>query len=148
VRVPLRLVVALAVLVGASLAGPSFARAAEQTIVLKAGLYAIKPYAAEQGIVRVPSPGLDGYLTGLKVELVDQAGKVLSYRDVMLTTSSSPTSCGATPSARTTPASAARPSALLPSASSASAKRASRWRFRKATGIPSPPQISGAWSTC
>ena len=83
-RAPLRLVVALAVLVGVSLTGPSFAHATEQTIVLKAGPYTIKPYVAEQGIVRVPSPGLDGYLTGLKVDLVDQAGKVLSYRDVML----------------------------------------------------------------
>ena len=34
--------------------------------------------------MRVASAGLDGYLTGLKVDLVDQAGKVLSYRDVML----------------------------------------------------------------
>ncbi len=79
-----RLLVLLAVLAGASAAGPGLARAAEQTFVLKAGPYTIKPYVAEQGIVRAPSPGVNGYLRALRVDIVDRSGRVLGDHDVML----------------------------------------------------------------
>lgn len=63
---------------------PSAARTAEHTVVLEAGPYTIRPYVAEQGIVRVPAPGLDGYLTAMHVDVVDAAGRVLPDDDVML----------------------------------------------------------------
>jgi hypothetical protein len=84
VPAPLRLLAALCLLALAGLGAPGLARAGDQTVVLKAGPFRIKPYVASQGILAVPTPGLDGFLTGMKVDIVDSAGRVLDYRDVML----------------------------------------------------------------
>lgn len=63
---------------------PVGAHAAEQTLTFRSGPITIKPYFTAQGQMRAESPQVDGYVTGINVELVDAAGKILGDDDVML----------------------------------------------------------------
>jgi hypothetical protein len=75
-------VAAVAALVGG--AGPGTGAAAVETLVFKTGPIQIRPYFTAQGEARAPSPKVDGYVIGMKADLVDAEGNALSYRDVML----------------------------------------------------------------
>ncbi len=67
-----------------ALAAPSLASAAVETLVLRSQAFPMKPYQVVQGMTAVPSPRVDGYVTGMTVEVVDTAGRVQTMNDVML----------------------------------------------------------------
>lgn len=67
-----------------AVAWPGAAQAAEQSLTFTTGPITIKSYFTAQGGVRAPSPTVDGYVTGLNVEVIDTAGNVLGPQDVML----------------------------------------------------------------
>ena len=67
-----------------ALAAPSLASAAVETLVLRSQAFPMKPYQVVQGMTAVPSPRVDGYVTGMTVEVVDSAGRVQTMNDVML----------------------------------------------------------------
>ena len=77
-----RLVLTITALV--ALAAPSLASAAVETLVLRSQAFPMKPYQVVQGMTAVPSPRVDGYVTGMTVEVVDSAGRVQTMNDVML----------------------------------------------------------------
>jgi len=84
VRAVLRtpLAVTSAVLVALALAGR--AEAAEQTLTFRSAPITLKPYFTAQGVEAVPSPKVDGYVVGMRVAIVDAAGRELGDEDVML----------------------------------------------------------------
>ncbi len=67
-----------------ALATPSLAPAAVETLVLRSQPFPMKPYQVVQGMTAVPSPQVDGYVVGMRVEVVDTAGRVQTMNDVML----------------------------------------------------------------
>jgi plastocyanin len=68
----------------AALVAAPQALAGEETMVFQTTAIAMKPYEVVQDALAVPSPLLDGYVVGLSVDVVDQAGRVQTPHDVML----------------------------------------------------------------
>ena len=68
----------------AALAWPGAAHAGEESLTFTTGPVMIKPYFTAQGAMRAPSPTVDGYVTGITVQVVDTAGNALGPQDVML----------------------------------------------------------------
>jgi plastocyanin len=79
----LRLVAVLGA-VAAALAFASDGHAVVQTLTFRHGPVEIKPYVTAEQLVPVASPGVDGFVTGIDVEIVDRSGHTLGYRDIML----------------------------------------------------------------
>ncbi len=63
---------------------PAGAHAATQTIVLQSAPIAVSAYGVATSYQLVPHPQVDGYVVGMKADLVDSAGKAVSPLDVML----------------------------------------------------------------
>ena len=68
----------------AALCLPGGAHAAVQELVLRSQALQLKPYGVAQGVIAVPSPNVDGYVTGMNVEVIDTSGRVQTPFDVML----------------------------------------------------------------
>jgi plastocyanin len=77
----------LAVLAAVTVVGLCFGPAAEagvQTLVFKTGPIDVTPYDAITKTLLIDSPSVDGYVTGMKADLVDADGKVVPNTQVML----------------------------------------------------------------
>ena len=77
----------LAVLAAVTVVGLCFGPAAEagvQTLVFKTGPINVTPYDAITKTQLIDSPSVDGYVTGIKADLVDATGKVVPNTQVML----------------------------------------------------------------
>ena len=68
----------------AALAFPVGAHAATQTLVFKSAPIAVPAYGVATSYQLVPHPQVDGYVVGMKADLVDASGDVVSPLDVML----------------------------------------------------------------
>ena len=74
-------------LASAALLGLAFspgARAAEQVLTFRSAPITIRPYLTVEGVQRVESPRVDGYVVGMKATVVDAQGHELGDQDVML----------------------------------------------------------------
>ncbi len=80
----LRPILALAGAALVGLAPSAGARAGEQVLTFRSAPIAIKPYFTAEGIQRVESPHVDGYVVGMKATVVDAQGRELGDQDVML----------------------------------------------------------------
>ncbi len=80
-RGPLRALCVAALL---ALAAPGGALAAVKTIVLQSAPIRIGAYGVDKGAQLVPSPREDGYVTGVRAQLVDLMGNPVPDTDVML----------------------------------------------------------------
>ncbi len=60
------------------------ARAGEQTLTFRSGPITVKPYFTATGTQVAPSPNVDGYVVGMSADVVDAAGSVVPYYEVML----------------------------------------------------------------
>ena len=63
---------------------PHTALAGEQTLTFESGPVTIKGYGVVRDVMRADSPAVDGYVTGMSAELVDESGNVVPSMDVML----------------------------------------------------------------
>jgi hypothetical protein len=63
---------------------PSAASAAVQTIVLRSAAITVPGYGVNQAIRLVPSPQVDGYVTGMSADVVDERGASVTISSVML----------------------------------------------------------------
>jgi hypothetical protein len=63
---------------------PSAASAAGQTIVLRSAAITVPGYGVNQATMFVPSPQVDGYLTGMSADVVDESGASVPISSVML----------------------------------------------------------------
>ncbi len=68
----------------ATLAFPVGAHAATQTLVLQSAPISVPAYGVATNYQLVPHPQVDGYVTGMKADLVDSSGNTVSPLDVML----------------------------------------------------------------
>jgi hypothetical protein len=75
---------ALATCVLAAFGLASVARAGTQTLVFRSQAITVKPFQAAQSVQLVPSPSVDGYVTGMSADLVDANGNVVSPSHSML----------------------------------------------------------------
>ena len=77
----------LALLTAVVVLGLAFGPAAEagvQTLVFKSGPVTVTPYDAITRTALIDSPAVDGYVTGIKADLVNAAGNVVPNTQVML----------------------------------------------------------------
>jgi plastocyanin len=63
---------------------PAGAHAEDQTLVFRSGPITIAGFGVNQGEKLVPSPDVDGYVTGMSADVVDGAGKSVPVSKVML----------------------------------------------------------------
>lgn len=63
---------------------PVGAHAATQTLVFRSSPIAVPAYGVATSHQLVPHPQVDGYVVGMKADLVDGSGNVVSPLDVML----------------------------------------------------------------
>jgi hypothetical protein len=63
---------------------PSAASAAVQTIVLRSAAITVPGYGVNQAVRLVPSPQVDGYVTGMSADVVDESGASVPISSVML----------------------------------------------------------------
>ena len=63
---------------------PSAASAADQTIVLRSAAITVPGYGVNQAVRFVPSPQVDGYVTGMSADVVDESGVSVPISSVML----------------------------------------------------------------
>jgi hypothetical protein len=80
VRIPLFALLAAA----AAVFHPGGARAGDQTLVFRSHPITIAGFGVNQGTQVVPSPKVDGYVTGMSADLVDAAGHSIPVSRVML----------------------------------------------------------------
>ena len=71
-RIARLLIAALAV----ALAVPALASAREQTLTFTTGPISVGPYAVAQQPMLAQSPAVNGYVVGMKAEVVDAKGRV------------------------------------------------------------------------
>ena len=60
------------------------ARSGEQTLVFRSAAITVQGYGVEQGMQLVPSPSVDGYVTGISADVVDENGVSMPISTVML----------------------------------------------------------------
>jgi plastocyanin len=63
---------------------PGGARAADQTLVFRSDPITVAGFGVNQGTQFVPSPKVDGYVTGMSADVVDAAGNSVPVTKVML----------------------------------------------------------------
>jgi hypothetical protein len=63
---------------------PSAASAADQTIVLRSAAITVSGYGVSQNTQLAPSPAVDGYVTAISADVVDEAGVSIPVTSVML----------------------------------------------------------------
>src|SRR4051812_21274269 len=73
-----------AVLVVAFWPSGAVAQAGEQTLVFRSAAVQVKGFGVEQGMQLVPSPSVDGYVTGISADVVDEKGVSMPISNVML----------------------------------------------------------------
>src|SRR4051812_15321037 len=73
-----------AVLVVAFWPSGAVAQAGEQTLVFRSAAVTVQGFGVEQGLQLVPSPSVDGYVTGITADVVDDQGVSLPITTVML----------------------------------------------------------------
>jgi plastocyanin len=73
-------IAAAALLVGL----PTAAHAAPVTQVFRTGLISLEGYQTKQPELEVPSPALDGFIVGMRVQVIDRRGRVIPQTTVML----------------------------------------------------------------
>jgi hypothetical protein len=71
-------------MVGALVAAAALVAAGEQTLTFTAAQISVPAYGVKQGVMLAPSPQIDGYIVGMKAEVVDAQGNVQGDDDVML----------------------------------------------------------------
>jgi plastocyanin len=76
--------IVLACAVFGALAAPHAAMAATQNLTFETPPIAVGGYGVVRDVMRVDSPQVDGYVTGMSAEVVDLAGNVVPDTDVML----------------------------------------------------------------
>jgi plastocyanin len=74
----------LAFLAVSAALSPASALAAEQTLTFTSASIGVPAYGVKQGLLLVPSPAIDGYVTSMSAEVVDAAGTVQPNDQVML----------------------------------------------------------------
>lgn len=60
------------------------ARSGEQTLVFRSAAVTVQGFGVEQGLQLVPSPSVDGYVTGISADVVDANGVSMPISTVML----------------------------------------------------------------
>jgi plastocyanin len=68
----------------AALLVPAAAFGAEQNLTFRSAPITIKAYGVVRDVMRADSPTVDGYVTGMSADVVDEAGNVVPDTDVML----------------------------------------------------------------
>ncbi len=63
---------------------PSGATAGEQTLVFRSAAVTVPGYGVKQGLQLVPSPAVDGYVTAINADVVDETGASVPITSVML----------------------------------------------------------------
>jgi hypothetical protein len=63
---------------------PSSASAGEQTLVFRSAPITVPGYGVQQNVQLVPSPAVDGYVTAMSADVVDEAGASVPITSVML----------------------------------------------------------------
>ena len=60
------------------------ARSGEQTLVFRSAAVTVKGFGVQQDMQLVPSPSVDGYVTGISADVVDENGVSMPISTVML----------------------------------------------------------------
>jgi type IV secretory pathway protease TraF len=79
-----RVAVALAATAVVAFGHAAVARADDQTLTFRSTSVTVGPYAVQQSTMLVPSPTVDGYVTGISADVVDQDGVSEPITHVML----------------------------------------------------------------
>lgn len=83
--------IAVLLIAGLPALAPAPAAAATEEVTLRYGPVQLSPYEVERmdEVYDVPEPGINGYITEMEAELVDEDGSVVPIQRTMLHTSSS-----------------------------------------------------------
>src|SRR5438034_5496727 len=85
-RRPIKAVLVAAALACVSAIAPTAANAEPQTTTFRSGPIEIGPYQVKQDdyTIGIPKPAVDGYVTGMDVDLVDADGSKVPIQRIML----------------------------------------------------------------